>query len=341
MKTMRLGKTGLVVSRVGIGGIPIQRPTEKEAVKVIQRALDLGITFIDTANGYGVSEERIGLALAGVAGRREQVVIATKSGGRDKASALEHLELSLKRLNTGYVDLWQLHGVNTFEVYEQVLGPGGAMEAAQEALQAGKIRHIGMSSHSLEVALKAVPSGHFETIQFPFNFVNHNPANELVPLTQEHDVAFIAMKPFAGGRLRDANLAIKYLLQFEGVLPDPGIETSAEIEEIVSIVDGPWDLSPQDRQKMTEIRAELGTRFCQWCGYCMPCPQGVEIPSLMNTRSLWKLWPRHRFFSRMEDDVGSGRECIQCGECEEKCPYQLPIREMIVENIEFYESVRP
>ena len=177
-----------MVSRVGMGGIPIVRPTEAEAIKVIQRALDLGVSFIDTAVGYGPSEERIG---KGIAGRRDLVVIATKTGARDKAGALEHLELSLRRLQTDYIDLWQFHGVNRFEAYEQVLGPGGAMGAAQEALQAGKIRHIGISSHAMDVALKAVSSGHFETIQFPFNLAANEPANELIPLAREHEVGFI------------------------------------------------------------------------------------------------------------------------------------------------------
>jgi aryl-alcohol dehydrogenase-like predicted oxidoreductase len=168
MRTVRLGKTGLEVSRVGFGGIPIQRLTEDEAVKVIQRCLDLGVTFFDTANGYTTSEERIGKALAGSAIRREQVVIATKTGARDRATAQEHLALSLKRLQTDYIDLWQFHGVSTFEAYEQVLGPDGAMETAQSALQAGQVRHIGITSHSMDVALKAVPAGRFETIQFPY-----------------------------------------------------------------------------------------------------------------------------------------------------------------------------
>ena len=336
MKTVRLGKTGLEVSRIGMGGIPITRPTESEAIKVIQRALDLGVSFIDTARGYDPSEERIG---KGIAGRRDQVVIATKTHGRDKAAALEHLELSLKRLNTDYIDLWQLHNVSTFEVYEQVLGPGGAMEAAQEALQAGKIRHIGMSGHSLDVALEAVPSGLFETIQFPFNFVTSEPADELVPLAREHDVGFIAMKPFAGGQLRDANLTIKYLLQFEGVVPDPGVQKVEEIEEIVDIVNGPWELTPQERQEIEDICARVGTRFCRQCQYCMPCPQEVNIWMLMITQGMWRLWPREIFTEWMGEVVESGRNCIQCGECEEKCPYGLPIREMIVENIEFYERV--
>jgi len=247
------------------------------------------------------------------------------------------LEVSLKRLNTDYIDLWQFHGINTFEEYERVLG--GTMEAAQEALQAGKIRHIGISSHSMEIALKAVSSDYFEAIQFPFNFVNNDPADELVPLAREHDVGFIAMKPFAGGHLKNANLAIKYLLQFDNVLPDPGIKKVEEIEEIVDIVNGSWELTPQEWQEIEDIRAALGRRFCQWCHYCTPCPQEVDIPPLMNIPGLLKLWGRAQFLSQMAEIVGGGRNCVQCGECEEKCPFPLPIREMIVENIEFYERV--
>jgi len=339
MKTVRLGKTGLEVSRVGFGGIPIQRLTEDEAIKVVQRCLDLGITFFDTANGYTTSEERIGKAIAG---RREQVVIATKTTARDRATAQEHLELSLKRLNTDTIDLWQFHNVSTFEALEQVLGPNGAMEAAQEALQAGKIRHIGITSHSMDVALKTVTSDQFETIQFPFNFVTHEPAKELVPLTQEHALGFIAMKPMAGGLLENANLAIKYLLQFDTVVPDPGIEKIEEIEEIVDIVSGPWELTPHERQELEHIRAEVGTRFCRRCEYCQPCPEGVRISMIMNLRSFWKRFPAEDFITGwIAEAVESARDCVQCGECEEKCPYRLPIREMLVENIEFYESVAP
>ena len=181
MKTVRLGKTGLEVSRIGMGGIPITRPSMDEAVKVINRALDLGVNFIDTSPGYKDSEERIGKAIAG---RRDQVIIATKTGG-DKATALKLLERSLKRFNTDYIDLWQFQNVSNFENYERVVGPGGGMEIAQEALQAGKIRHIGISSHSPDVALKAVSSGLFETIMFPFNFVTNEAASKLVPLAKK------------------------------------------------------------------------------------------------------------------------------------------------------------
>lgn len=340
MKTKKLGKTGLEVSIVGFGGIPIQRLTEAEAVQVVQRCLDLGITFLDTANAYTTSEKRIGKALADSAIPRKRVVIATKTGARDKAGAQEHLELSLKHLQTDYIDLWQFHNVTTFEAYEQVLCPGGAMEAAQAALRAGKVRHIGITSHSMDVALKAVPSGHFETLQFPFNFVTSEPADELLPLAQKHNLGFIAMKPFAGGMLDDANLAIKYLLQFDNVVPDPGVESSAEIEEIVGIVTSDWELTPQERQEIERIRAEVGTRFCRRCEYCQPCPEGVNISLVVNVHSFYKRFAAESFSTGwVAEGMESARNCVECGECEEKCPYHLPIREMIVENLAFYDSV--
>jgi predicted aldo/keto reductase-like oxidoreductase len=214
------------------------------------------------------------------------------------------------------------------------------MEAAQEALRAGRIRHIGLSTHFMEVALKSVPSGHFETIQFPFNFVTNEAATELIPLAQEHDVGFIAMKPMAGGMLDNAVLAIKYLLQFDSVVPDPGIERIEEIEEIVDIVQGSWELTSQERQEIERIRAEVGTRFCRRCGYCQPCPQGVSIVLIMNLRSFWKRLPAERFSTGwLAKALESADNCIECGECEDKCPYDLPIREMIVENMAFYENV--
>ena len=342
MITTRLGKTGLEVSRVGIGGIPIQRPSEDEAIKIIHRALDLGINFIDTAAGYGASEERIGRALAALDGRRDRVIVATKSGQPSKEGAMTELERSLKRLRTSYIDLWQTHNVSSFEKYEQVTGPGGSLEAAQEALQAGKIRHVGLSSHNLDVTLEAVRSGLFETIQFPFNYVTREPADELIPLAKEHDVGFIGMKPFAGGMLGNANLSIKYVLQFDSVVPDPGVQKVEEIEEIVAIVEsGDWALTPQERQEIETRRAELGTQFCRQCGYCQPCPQEIPISMVMITQGMWKLWPRDVFFGWMGQVIDSARNCVQCGECEGKCPYQLPIRDMIVENIAFYERVTP
>ena len=335
---MRLGKTNLKVSRVGMGGIPITRPPEEEAIKVVRRALDLGVTFIDTARGYGVSESRIG---KGIADRREEVILATKGGYRDKELTLNQIDESLQNLSTDYIDLWQFHGVSSFEWLDRILSPGGGMEGAKKALEEGKIRHIGISSHSLETALKAVESGYFETIQFPFNYANNEAADKLIPLAKDHDVGFISMKPFGGGLLNDANLSIKYLLQYDNVLPDPGIEKISEIEEIVVIVNGSWELTSDELTRMDEIRSELGTKFCRRCGYCMPCDQGVFIPGLMNLKLLEGLWSREWYLNwdYVKFCVESSQKCIECGECEEKCPYNLPIREMIKENVAFYQQL--
>ncbi|MBN1994032.1 MAG: aldo/keto reductase [Anaerolineae bacterium] len=337
MKQVRLGQTDLQVSRVAFGGIPIQRLSHEKAVRVVRRCLDLGITMLDTANGYTTSEERIGQAIAG---RRQQVIIATKTGARDKVTALAHLDLSLQRLRTDYIDLWQFHNVSTAAAYEQVLGPGGALEAAQTALRAGKIRHIGLTSHSLDIALQAVPSGYFETIQFPFNFVTDEAGQALIPLARQHDVGFIAMKPFAGGLLDNARLTLKHLLQYEHIVPDPGIQKIEEIEEIVDIVNGSWTLTPQEWQDIEGIRAKVGDRFCRRCDYCQPCPQEVRISTVMTLRSFWHRFPPERFFTGfVAEAVESARRCAECGDCEARCPYQLPIREMLVENIAFYDQV--
>ena len=336
MKTVNLGKTGLRVSRVGMGGIPIQRPPLEEAVRVINHALDRGINFIDTSIGYGDSEIIIGKA---VAGRRDEVILATKGSWRDKATATEHIDSSLKRLNTDHIDLWQFHNIRDLEAYEQVVSPGGSIKAAHEALEEGKILHLGFSTHNLEVALRGVGSGLFETVQFPFNFIAREAADELIPLAKERDVGFIGMKPFAGGNIRDARLAIGYVLQHENVVPDPGIERVEEIEEIVGLVDEGIELTEGDWARMDVARDELGSRFCRQCMYCMPCPQGVEIWLLTYMKNLFRLWPRERVIAGwFADAAETAEKCIQCGECEEKCPYKLPIRELIQENYSFFKK---
>ncbi len=336
MRKFRLGKTGLMVSRVGIGGIPIQRPTVEEAKRVIWRALDLGINFIDTSIGYGDSELRIGEALKG---RREGVIIATKGSWRSREQAENTINGSLQRLGVDYIDLWQFHNVPTMEHYDNLIADGGALEAAHVALEAGKIRHLGITSHNLDVALKATASDLFETIQFPFNFISDEAVKELIPLARKHDVGFIGMKPFAGGNITDAGLAFRYLLQFDSVLPDPGMEKVHEVEQIVSIVDDPKPLSELDQMRISEIRAELGNRFCRQCLYCTPCPQGVDIWMTMITKKMHRLWPLESFKEIMAEPIKSAGNCVECGACEQKCPYGLPIREMLKENTQYFEQV--
>lgn len=339
MKKVRLGKSELMVSRVGMGGIPITRPPLDEAIKIVNKALDLGVNLIDTAIGYSTSEERIGQAIED---RREEVILTTKTWANTKNQALEQLETSLKRVRTDYLDLWQFHGINNMEKYNEIMGEGGAYEAALDALDAGRVRHIGFSSHSLEVALKLVPSGAFEVVQFPFNFISREPAEELIPQAKKHDVGFIAMKPFAGGMIKDANLAIKYVLQYDNVVPDPGIEKISDITEIVEIVNGSLELSDEERAEIESIYEKTGNRFCRQCEYCGPCPNGVIIHGLMYLQHLYELWPPERFFTwrYVLDSIESGKNCTECGLCEPKCPYNLPIRDMIKEKMAYYEEKR-
>ena len=338
MKMVRLGKTGLNVSRVGIGGIPIQRPSEDVAQMVIQKAIDLGVNFIDTSIGYGDSEIRIGKAIAG---KREDVILATKGTWRNKEETAQHIDYSLQRLQTNYIDIWQFHNISTIEGFEQVIDKAGSYKAAQEALESGKIRHIGFSTHSLDVALRGVSSGMFETVQFPFNFISSEAVDELVPSAREHDVGFIGMKPFAGGQILKANLAIKYVLQFGNVVPDPGVQSIKEIEEIVDIVNGSWELNDEENQQIEVIKSELGTRFCRQCGYCLPCAQGVQIPMILIANIMWKLWPVELIKSEnwwYSKAMESAQNCIKCKECEDKCPYHLPIPEMIDEKYSFHQQ---
>jgi len=338
MKKITLGRTGLKVSRVGMGGIPITRPQGDEAVKTIQRAHNLGINFFDTATGYGrgSSEKRIGAALKD---HRNNVIIATKTASMDENGASRDLKRSLRQLDTSYIDLWQLGNVTTYTKYKRMQQFDGALKSAEKALREGKVRHIGISTHNLTIAIEAVSSGIFETIQFPFNLIADEAARELIPLAKEHDVGFIASKPFAAGNIEDANLAIKFLLQFDDVVPDIGIETIAELEENINIVNRELGLTVQERQALEEVHDRMYSRVCRHCEECMPCPKAVHIPQLLYMTSAYKLRSSESFKRGAEPDLRSWDKCDLCGDCEERCPFNLPIREMLKENVEFYYSV--
>jgi predicted aldo/keto reductase-like oxidoreductase len=340
VRQVSLGNTGLKVSVVGFGGIPIQRLSDQEAVAVISHCLDLGVTFLDTANAYTTSEERVGRAISG---RQEPLVIATKTQARETRGVREHLGLSLKRLGVRSIDLYQFHCVSSEEDYGKVVAPGGPLDVVRKAQDDRQVKHIGLTSHSMETALEAVRSGYFETIMFPFNLVAGEAASELIPLAREKGVGFIAMKPMAGGALDNATLAFKYLRQFPDILPIPGIERAGEIDEIVAIMEGAAQMSPEEEAALQRYREELGNRFCRRCGYCQPCPQGVPTQSLMILDSMIKRMPAALVLSNFAEAVEKAASCTECGECEEKCPYGLPIREMISEHVALFhrEITRP
>lgn len=339
MEKIKLGKTGMMVTRLGFGGIPIQRLNEEDAVKVVKRCLDLGINYYDTANGYTTSEERIGKA---VKGRRKDVFIATKTFPGTPEIINNNLDLSLKRLGTDYIDLYQFHGVNDMKTVEGILEPEtGLMKVFEAAKKAGKIRHIGVTSHQMDTARSLVKTGRFETLMFPFNFITNEPAKQLLPLCRENGVGFIVMKPLAGGMLDDATIAFKYLLQFKDVVAIPGIEKVSEIEEIASIYEGPARLTAAERKKMKEMVDELGTRFCRRCDYCQPCQQGIPISMVMTFPTFVKRLPPDWYLRGfITEGMAKAAGCTECGECEARCPFGLPIREMLKENYDLYEQIK-
>jgi len=244
--------------------------------------------------------------------------------------------LSLERLGVETIDLYQFHCVSTEEDYQKVLAPGGPLDVVRQAQASGVVRHIGLTSHSMTIALKAVQSGHFETIMFPFNFIANEAAQELIPLALDREVGFIGMKPLAGGALDDATLAFKYLREYRQILPIPGIERAGEIEEIVAIMEGPAKMTPQEQAAIERMRSQLGNRFCRRCGYCEPCPNGVPTQALMILDSMIKRFPLAVVSANYAQALDAAESCTACGECEDKCPYGLPIREMIQEHIELF-----
>lgn len=335
MNIVKLGMTELEISEIGFGGIPIMPLSKNEAVSVIKYCFDLGITFFDTANMYTTSEEKIGTALKTV---REKVVIATKTSQRGAKEAAAHIDLSLQQLKTDWIDIYQLHNISNEEALQEILAPHGAYEAVSKARDAGKIRFIGFSSHSIQTAMEALKTGLFQTLQFPFNFIENDPENELFPFACQNDVGVIGMKPLGGGLLERADLCFRFLQQHPHVVPIPGIRAIKEVDEIIGLYRDPKPLTEADIKDIDSIRSALGEKFCHRCEYCLPCEQGVQIPSVLIFRPAVKRLSRESVTGWLGKAMESVIECIECGECEEKCPYNLPIIGLLKENLALYKE---
>jgi predicted aldo/keto reductase-like oxidoreductase len=335
LNTVKLEGTDLEVSDVGFGGIPIIPLAINEAVSLVKYCFDLGITFFDTANMYIASEEKIGTALQTV---RDKAVIATKTTQRDVNGAAAHIDTSLKQLKTDWIDIYQFHNVSNQETLQQILAPQGAYEAACKARDAGKIRFIGISSHSIQTAMEALKTGLFHTLQFPFNFIENDPANELFPFARQNNVGIIGMKPLGGGLLESASLCFGFLRQHPHVVPIPGIRAKKEANEIIELYRHPQPLTKSDLKDMKNIQTVLGEKFCHRCEYCMPCEQGVQIPSVLIFQAVAKRLSPDGVSAWLGKAMESVAECIECGQCEEKCPYGLPIADLLKENLALYKE---
>ena len=336
MRQVRLGRTGLMVSQVGFGGIPIRRLTKEQAVAILRHCLDLGVNFIDTAHGYGDSELMIGEAIRG---RREGLVLATKSHALTGDEFRRDVEQSFERLGTDYIDIIQFHNPRDRQQYDQVMATGGPYEVARELQAAGRIGHIGISAHSHELALEYVVSGHFDTLMYPFTFVSDDAVDLILPLCEEHDVGFIAMKPFAGGMLEDAGLIYRWMNQFPYAVTIPGIDDPRQMDEIVRIVESEERLTEEDMVRIEALRGELVNQFCHGCDYCQPCPAEIPISSFARVRSFVKRSGTQELLNERQVKARAAIEdCQDCGVCETRCPYDLPIRQLLRLNAEWYDE---
>lgn len=335
MQYVTLGKTGLEVSRIGFGGIPIQRIEKDEAPALIDALIENGINYIDTARGYTVSEEWIGAAIEG---RRDRFILATKSMARDREGMARDIETSLRNLRTDHIDLYQVHNPS-MEQLDAVLAPGGALEALMEAKAEGKIRHIGITAHAIAVFRRALELDWVETIMFPYNIVESQ-CEELLPLCREKNIGFIAMKPLAGGAIEDGEAAMRYIAVNDLVtIAIPGMYCAEEVEKNAEYGGNTAPLTEDEQARIEKVRAELTGNFCRRCNYCAPCTVGIGIPSVFLFAGYLERygladWAKGRYATLKV----KASACIGCGECEKRCPYGLPIRQMMKKAAEEFEG---
>ncbi|MBR4940603.1 MAG: aldo/keto reductase [Clostridia bacterium] len=326
MKYVDLGKTGLRVSAMGFGGIPIQKLSPEDMPALFDAMEELGINYIDSARGYSVSEKYIGI---GIAGRREKFILATKSMARDKASMAADIEKSLADFNTDYIDLYQIHNP-TPDQLRAVCAPGGALEALEEAKAAGKIGHIGVTGHTMPIFDMALELPWVETFMFPYNIVETQCEEKLAALAAQGK-AFICMKPLAGGAIENAPAAMRFIASNPLVtVVIPGVAEKKELVENTEAFLREEPISEEEKAEFAKIRAELGTVFCRRCGYCAPCSVGINIPVVFTLAGYLERygladWARERYATQKM----TAADCIGCGVCEERCPYDLPIRDLL------------
>ncbi|MCL2122407.1 MAG: aldo/keto reductase [Clostridiales bacterium] len=335
MKMLQFGQTGLMASVIGFGAIPIQRISFEASTRILQKAYDAGVNFYDTARGYSNSEERIGLALGKV---RDKIIITTKTHAKTYDAIMKDLDTSLTMLKTDYIDVYQLHNPDSAH------GPGEEnrmYEAMLDAKKAGKIRFIGITNHRLDIAEKAVDSGLYASLQFPLSCVSSEEDFALVRKCKEAGVGFIAMKALAGGLITNAKAAFTYLRQYDNVIPIWGIQEERELDEFIALEKDPPALDEEMLRSIDKDRAELSGSFCRGCGYCLPCPAEIPIPTAARLSFMMGRSPYARF---LEDAWAQQMErihdCIQCGHCKDHCPYKLDTPEVLKEQYAKYIEFR-
>ena len=331
--SITLGKTGLTIEKNGFGCLPIQRVSRQEAVRLLRRAYDGGMNYFDTARAYTDSEEKVGEAFVGM---RDKVILATKSQAQTGEQMKQDLETSLRMLKTDYIDVYQFHNP---AFCPKPGGADGLYDAALEAQAQGKIRFISITNHRLAVAQEAIDSGLYATLQFPFSYLSGVQEEMLLDGCVKAGMGFIAMKALAGGLIRDGYTAAAFMARQPHVVPIWGVQHDWELEQFLDCIQNPPELTPERQAVIARDRKELAGDFCRGCGYCMPCPVGIEINncarmSLMLRRAPADAWLTPEQQAKMEKI----KDCLHCGQCKSKCPYGLDTPRLLEENYRDYQT---
>jgi uncharacterized protein len=331
-----IGKTGLEVNRLGLGGIPIQRVDEAQAVETVLHAVESGVDFIDTARGYSTSERWIGMALQET---DKKVVIASKSHDRTSDGIRADLEKSLQELHRDTIDLYQCHFVRNEQDYRKIISPGGALEGLRRAKEEGLIGHIGLSSHSLDLLDVVLKERLFETIMLCFSFLESAAEKRIIPKAIETGIGVIAMKPFSGGAIENPRLALKYVLSCPGIVVIPGVEEKSLFDENWRIFTGGHELEPEEKREIEQIRLRCDKTFCRRCDYCQPCTEEIPIQVVLGIKTTVKRLGLDAMKREMfKNACDKARACCECGECMTRCPYGLPIPDLLKENLRWVDE---
>ncbi len=333
MKKVRLGRTELYVTKTAFGALPIQRISREDAVRLVRRAVDAGINYFDTANAYTDSEEKLGIALEG---QRQNVVISTKSGAADRKTATAHMEESLRRLKTDYIDLIQFHNP---AVLPDPADENGAFAAALEMKKKGYVRHIGITSHRPKIAQAAIASGNFETLQFPFCYLASDADLAMVEGCRRADMGFIAMKGLSGGLLNNAKACYAFMAQYDYVVPIWGIQHEWELDQWLALTNDPPAMTEELQAVIDHDRKELAGSFCRSCGYCLPCAANIDIPQSARMNALLRRSPYQRYMTdEWYEKMHRIENCIHCNACKSRCPYGLDTPALLQQQLVEYDA---
>ena len=336
MKQVVLGRTGIQVNKLGFGGIPIQRVSEEKAVEAICHAVDKGIDFIDTSRVYPTSEHKIGIALKQT---DKPVVLATKSKERTASGIRSDIDISLKELQTDFIHIYQCHFIKEPE-YPDIISSGGALEGLLKAKEEGMIGHVGVTAHSLDMLDRVLDDGLFDTIMVCFSFMEPEAKDKIIPKAIKKNIGVIAMKPMSGGVIESPKPALKYALGQEGVLVLCGVENKTKFNQNWEIFVGDHQLDDEDKKIIQDIRSEYDKDFCRRCDYCQPCTEGIPIQLVLGVRSQAKRMGDQIFTKEPRKSmIDKARACSECGECMTRCPYELPIPELLKERIQWVDSL--